>query len=216
MMLSLTGLAASGDATVTRSAHRWPDTILARAEAQSLLEQLNASLLAAATATTFLDEWCAESKFAPDGKIRAQLVNGEETPVLKEQRQRLRIDAAEPVKYRRVRLVCGDHILSEAENWYVPGRLSAQMNDALARTDMPFGRVVRDLKPFRKTFSVEIFWRPLAAGEAQRAKTPDRPDAELNIPERLFEHRALVFNADQVPFSEVQETYMSTLLAFAP
>ena len=32
----------------------------------------------------------------------------------------------EPVAYRHVRLRCGDHVLSEADNWYVPSRLTPE------------------------------------------------------------------------------------------
>jgi len=44
------------------------------------------------------------------------------------------------VKYRRVQPSCGDHILSEADNWYVPRRLTPEMNRLLETTDVPFGR----------------------------------------------------------------------------
>jgi hypothetical protein len=38
--------------------------------------------------------------------------------------QILGVDPDEPVRFRRVPLKCGDHVLSEAENWYVPSRLT--------------------------------------------------------------------------------------------
>jgi chorismate-pyruvate lyase len=40
--------------------------------------------------------------------------------------------AGQKVRYRRVQLMCDDHVLSIAENWYVPARLSAQMSKLLA------------------------------------------------------------------------------------
>lgn len=211
-MLSLSGSAVLGDAAVTRGGNRWPDTLEARAQAQALLESLNDGLLGAPTATAFLDQWCADHKFAAAAKIRARIVTGREKPISEEQRQRLRIEPGEPVAYRHVELVCGEHVLSEAENWYVPSRLSAEMNRILAATDTPFGRVVQNLKPHRKTFAVEMFWTPSAQGGANGSNAPDRPDTPLDIPWRLFEHSALVFNAEQVPFSEVHEFYTSELL----
>jgi hypothetical protein len=211
-MLSLSGSAVLGDAAVTRTGNRWPDTLQARAQAQVLLASLNTGLLAAPTATAFLDRWCADYKFADAAKIRARIVAGREKPVSEEQRQRLRVDPGEPVAYRHVELVCGELVLSEAENWYVPSRLNPEMNRILAATDMPFGRVVQDLKPHRKTFAVEMFWNPAARDAGNGSGAADRPDAPLDIPWRLFEHSALVFNADHVPFSEVHEFYTSELL----
>jgi chorismate-pyruvate lyase len=216
LMLGLGGLAISGDKAATRTAPAWPDTMLARVKALALLETLNASLLASHSATTTLDKWCADHKLASDPTIRARLVSGMEKPVTPEQRQRLRIGQAELVKYRRVELACGDHVLSEADNWYVPSRLSTEMNAILETTDTPFGRAVLDLKPIRQTFAVEIFWKPLADGWELGPPPADRPGAALTIPWRLFEHRALVYSADLQPFSEVNETYTSEILAFGP
>ncbi len=55
----------------------------------------------------------------------------------------------ELVKYRRVQLRYGVYILSEAENWYVPSRLTPEMNKLFETTDMPFGKVVLPLEPYR-------------------------------------------------------------------
>jgi len=216
MMLGLGALATSGDPAATRTARLWPDTFLARVEALALVETLNASLLASHSATTTLDEWCASHKLANEQKIRARLVPGMEKPVTAEQRKRLRIGETELVKYRRVELACGEHVLSEADNWYVPGRLSPETNKILETTDTPFGRAVLDLKPIRQTFAVEIFWKPLPDGWELGPPPADRPETALSIPWRLFEHRALVYSADQLPFSEVNETYTSEILAFGP
>lgn len=212
----LCALATSGGSEPLRTARAWPDTLLARVEALALIETLNASLLASHSATTTLDEWCASHKLAGEPAIRARIVAGMEKPLAAEQRQRLRIDEAEPVKYRHVQLACGEHILSEADNWYVPSRLSAEMNKVLETTDTPFGRAVHDLKPIRETFAVEFFWKPLPDGWELGPPPADRPEAALSIPWRLFQHRALVYSADRQPFSEVNETYTSEILAFGP
>ena len=66
-------------------------------------------------------------------------------------RRLLQVGAAEPVRYRRVRLACGDQILSDADNWYVPARLTAEMNHTLDETDTPFGAVVKPLDFRRRT-----------------------------------------------------------------
>ena len=36
-----------------------------------------------------------------------------------------------------MRLKCGDHVLSEADNWYVKARLTPDMNHMLETTDTP-------------------------------------------------------------------------------
>jgi hypothetical protein len=49
------------------------------------------------------------------------------------------------VVFRHVSLVCGELVLSDARNWYVPGRLPAAMARALAETNKPFGAVIAPL-----------------------------------------------------------------------
>jgi hypothetical protein len=194
----------------------WPDTFLSRVEALALIETLNATLLAARSATFTLDRWCADHKLGHETKIRARLIRGVDKPITAEQRGRLQIDQDEPVRFRHVELKCGDRTLSEADNWYVPSRLSAEMNRLLDTTDTPFGRAVVDLKPFRQTFAAEILWKPLEDGWEQRPPTAAYPREALEIPPKLFEHRALLYTADLKPISEVDEIYTSENLAFAP
>jgi chorismate-pyruvate lyase len=194
----------------------WPDTFLTRVEALALVETLNATLLAARSATFTLDRWCAEHKLSSESKIRAQLVRGVDKPATAEQRQRLEIDEREPVKFRHVELKCGERTLSEADNWFVPSRLTAEMNTVLDTTDTPFGRAVAALKPFRRTFAVEVLWKPLDDGWEGHPPTADHPQQQLTIPPQLFQHRALVIASDLKPISEVAETYTGENLAFAP
>jgi chorismate-pyruvate lyase len=194
----------------------WPDTFLARIEALALVETLNATLLGARSATFTLDKWCADHKLSAETKVRARLIRGVDKPISDEQRRRLQIDHNEPVKYRHVELACGDRVLSEADNWYVPSRLTPEMDRLLETTDTPFGRAVAGLKPFRQTFAVEVLWRPLEDGWEQRPLPADHPQQALPIPPRLFEHRALLYTPDLKPISEVDEIYTDENLAFAP
>ena len=148
--------------------------------------------------------------------MRARLareVTKEPTP---EQRERLKVGAAESVKFRHVELACGTLVLSEADNWYVPSRLTPEMNRLLETTDTAFGRAVQDLKPFRQTFAVRLLWTPLPDGWERAPPAPDHPDGTMEMPAKLFEHRALLFTQDGTPFSEVDETYRRETLAFDP
>jgi len=194
----------------------WPDTFLARVEALALVQTLNATLLAGRSATLVLDKWCSDHKLGDEGKIRARLVRDIDKPVTAEQRRELQIDEDEPIRFRHVELTCGARVLSEADNWYVPSRLTAQMNRLLETTDTPFGRVVADLKPFRQTIAAEILWKPLSDGWEQRPPMEDHPQQALSIPPKLLEHRALVYTPDLKPIAEVDEVYTSENLAFAP
>ncbi|HEV7480866.1 MAG TPA: hypothetical protein VGO05_11380, partial [Roseiarcus sp.] len=120
----------------------------------------------------------------------------------------------EPLGYRRVRLKCGDHVLSEADNWYVPARLTPEMNHVLETTDTPFGKAVAALHFRRHTLSADLLWRPLPRGwEMGATPAPQEADA-LMIPDHVLEHRAVLSTPDGEPFSEVVETYTSEVLAF--
>ena len=199
-----------------RAESSWPDNFTTRLEALALMQTLNATLLGARSATFTLEKWCADHRLAPEPRIRARLMHDVAKQATPEQRQRLRVGINEPLKYRRVELTCGTRVLSEADNWYVPSRLTPEMNRLLETTDTPFGRAVQDLKPFRQTFSVDLYWKPLPDGWEMKPQPPVVSATPMPIPDKLFEHRALLFNADQMPFSEVAETYRSDVLDFSP
>jgi chorismate-pyruvate lyase len=203
-------------ATAAQSAANWPDTFLARVEATAIVESLNATLLAARSATFTLDKWCADHKLGNETKIRARLIRDVDKPVTAEQRSRLQVGDEEPVKFRHVELACGSRVLSEADNWYVPSRLTTEMNQLLETTDTPFGRAIADLKPYRQTFAVEILWKPLPDGWELRPPAANHPEETLPISHQLFAHRALLFTPERIPISEVAETYTSENLAFTP
>jgi chorismate-pyruvate lyase len=198
----------------------WPDTPLSRLEALALLETLNAEILASRSATLTLEKWCAEHGLAgaAEPKIVARLVTGKALPVTPEQRQRLEVGPREEIKVRHVQLLCGDRVFSEADNWYVPARLTAEMNRLLETTTTPFGMAVQDLHPYRRTLAATVLWRPLPEGwETQPLPAPTRDAAgSLPIPNALFEHRAVLYTEDGKPFSEVHEIYQRALLDFLP
>jgi hypothetical protein len=175
--LSLLGVGIAAGVAHAQTAPEWPDTFVARVKAVAIVETLDATLLAARSATLTLDKWCADHKLGSETKIRARLVRDIDKPVTAEQRHRLQIDETEPVKFCHVELRCGDRILSEADNWYVPSRLTAEMNHQLETTDNPFGRAVADLKPLRQTFAAEMLWKPLDDGWLGAAPADRRPSA---------------------------------------
>ena len=122
--------------------------------------------------------------------------------------------ANESVRFRRVRLSCVGHVLSEADNWYVPSRLSTDMNKALDTTDTSFGRAVASLHFQRHTLSAELLWSPLPQGWETASKVETGSDSWLRVPAHVLQHHAVLTRADGVPFSEVVETYTAKVLDF--
>ena len=196
-----------------RAEPKWPDTLRSRREVLTLIDRLNATLLASNSATKTLEDWCASHHMAADPTLHAHLLRDMQKPLPPAERRRLKIAPGEPVIYRRVELVCGTHILSRADNWYVPARLTPDMDRLLETSDIPFGRAVENLHPHRRTFAVAILWHPLPEGGQMRPA--DHPEADLPIPPVLFEHRAVLIAADGMPISEVDESYTRDILDFA-
>ena len=192
----------------------WPDTFVARVEAVALLQTLNANLLSHDSATATLEHWCDDHRLAFPARIVAVRVPGSDKPVSPEQRRDLGVTTAEPIRYRRVRLLCGSVVLSEADNWYVPSRLTAEMNGLLNSTDVPFGRVVQSLHFLRHTLSSTLLWNPLPDGWEMNAVPPQAESAVLTIPSVVLQHRAVLSLPDGTPFSEVVETYTAGVFAF--
>ena len=195
----------------------WPDTFLARVEALALIQTLNAEILASRSATASLEHWCRDHQAVADARIVAQVAPDAAGTPDASQRERLEISAQDQVRYRKVQLRCGSRVLSEAENWYVPGRLTPEMNRLLDTTTTPFGRAVEPLQPYRRTFAVTLLWTPLPDGwERDPALVPAPTGGALAIPDALFEHRAVLYGRDHKPFAEVREVYQRAILALPP
>jgi hypothetical protein len=192
----------------------WPGGFVARVEALALLQTLNADLLGHDSATMTLEHWCDVHRLALPPRIVADRVTGAGKPATPEQRRALHVTQDDPLRYRRVRLRCGTTVLSEADNWYVPARLTPEMNALLETTDMPFGKVVQALQFQRHTLSAALLWHPLPENwEMNPAAAADRT-AALRMPPNLLEHTAILTLPDGMPFSEVVETYTENVLAF--
>jgi chorismate-pyruvate lyase len=193
-----------------------PASFVGRLEALALIESLNANLLAHDSATLTLERWCADHRLADPAQIVAERVHDVDKAATADVRAALEVKPDEPLGYRRVRLKCGDRVLSEADNWYVPARLTPEMNHLLETTDTPFGKAVAALHFRRHTLSADLLWRPLPKDwEMSAAAAPEAAGA-LAIPDRVLEHRAVLSTPDGEPFSEVVETYTGEVLAFPP
>ncbi len=160
------------------------------AQGGDAVQQLKAEILASPSATQTLTAYCARLHLADPPVIHARKDAGPDRAPSPAIRRLLQVGAAEPVRYRRVRLVCGDQILSDADNWYVPARLTAEMNHTLDETDTPFGAVVKPLDFRRRTIKAQT----------------------LHDPAHVLQVTALLVTAEGRPFSLVQENYSRVLL----
>ncbi|MFC3096938.1 hypothetical protein [Alteraurantiacibacter palmitatis] len=152
------------------------------------LATFEAALAAQDSATAALGQWCAARGLADPPTIRAVLTGGSR-PASPAIRAALGVSPDEAVAYRQVALVCGDTVLSRAENWYVPARLTADMNRTLEHTTTPFGAVVAPLG-FRRE-----------RGTAQRGRAPDCPAGTV------LSHSAVLRLPDGRAISAVVECY---------
>jgi hypothetical protein len=192
----------------------WHDTLTSRLEALALIETLNADLLSHDSATLTLDGWCAAHHMADPATITAERVRDVQKPATAAQRALLQVSPTEPLAYRRVRLHCGNYVLSEADNWYVPSRLTKDMNEALDHSDIAFGRAIQALQFRRRTLSATLLWAPLPEGWEMSLPESSGERGELNIPAYVLQHTAVLSLPDGTPISALTETYTAQVLAF--
>jgi chorismate-pyruvate lyase len=198
-----------------KPAPAWSNDFTARVEALAVLQTLNAELLSHDSATLTLDRWCDAHHLASPAKIVAVRDKATTKEATADQRKTLGVGATEPVRHRRVKLTCGAHVLSEADNWYVPSRLTADMNHQLETTETAFGRAVQPLHFQRRTLSAKLLWSPLPDGwETKATALPDAAARTLQVPHEVLQHQAVLALPDGTPFSNVVETYTAEVLAF--
>ncbi len=123
----------------------WQNDFQSRLEVYAIMQMLNVELLGSPSATRTLEKWCQTHRLAAAPSIVAQPVSGDNKPPSQEQLQRLEVTGPEQVKHRKVRLFCGDQLLSEADNWYVPGRADRRHEPASGNHPNPFRQSGRAL-----------------------------------------------------------------------
>ena len=178
----------------------------ARAEARRETRQLTrfeATLAAQPSATKALEQWCGTLTGTGKETIRASPVTGADAPLPRDARSLLGVASPEPLGYRHVRLSCSAGTLSEAHNWYVPARLTPEMNATLATTETPFGKVVAPLHFTREPLASQ----PLPT---HRTRGPGCPA------HTILTHRALLRLPDGAPLALVVECYSVLNLIPAP
>ncbi|NHN85363.1 hypothetical protein GOB93_12030 [Acetobacter musti] len=159
-----------------------------------ILQDLDETLLAAASATRALELWCETRQLYPAPvRIEATVKRNETVAAPDDIRELLAVGTEETVRYRRVHLTSGGPVLSRAENWYVPARLTAAMNRLLNTTTEPFGRVVSSLLISRETM------------ESRKLSFSAASDG-------ILQHVAVLRRGDGTPVSVVREIYTAALI----
>lgn len=143
-----------------------------------------------------LERWCGR-------QVTAHRTAFAEKALPECHRRSLELMPRERTAYRHVRLVADGQILCEADNWYVPERLSAAMNDALERTNRPFGKVIAPLHPSRRVLSTKVL-----QGVGQRPSLMANDGGS----HPALEHEALVMDGVGRALCIVHEIYMTKLL----
>lgn len=204
------GVVASLAAATLATGAQAQDAYVQRLRYQAQLQTLNAELLSHDSATAVLQALCdRRDPTAP--RIRARrLPATDDAETLARIRRELGAPADAVVKRRRVELTCGAVVLSRADNWYLPGRLTPAMNTALETTDTPFGVVVRPLAFQRRTLSATLLFEPLPTG--WEARPPAAFTAPVSPPADVLQHRATLQSGDGRAFSLLVETYTRHVL----
>ncbi len=180
---------AAASLTLAGCTHSAPDAVISAFEA---------NLAAHASATQALSDWCKARGIDPDGQITVQFVHAADEAPPADLRGTLRVSSDQPLGYRHVKLVCGNLVLSEAHNWFVPARLSPEMNRQLAETQVPFGKVAAGLNFTRE---------PISSARRGDAGCPAGA---------ISTHRALLRLPDGQPLALVLECYTEANLGPKP
>lgn len=180
----------------------------------AILQTLNATLLASKSATQTLQKWCDDHHIASPAKIRAVRDAHVFKTASEEIRHILKVSNDEKIGYRSVQLFCGEYVLSEADNWYVPSRLTEEMNELLNNSETPFGLAVQSLNFHRRTDEVLLLWQPVSTHEDQKTKSLDPHIKPPVVPDQVLQHQAVLMTDQNVPFSIVIETYTKNIFLF--
>lgn len=194
------------------SSPRWPETYVAGVRAFALMEKLSAEILASTSATRALEAWCRAHRLSDEPNIVVELLQSRPASSESEHRRWLRPLSGETVTHRRVRLRCGRRVVAEADNWYLAGRLTPDINRVLETTDTPFGTAIASLAPSRCTIAVRSLWAPHPASWDFAAEMSSGLTAPPIIPASLFRHSAVIYAGGQTPISFVEEVYKRSLL----
>lgn len=203
-------MAALVAASAPASAQTPKDPYVQRLGLLAQLQTLNAELLSRDSATAVLQALCDRRRPEAPRILARRIATPDDPQAAAAARRLLGAAANEPIRLRRVELTCGEDVLSRADNWYLPARLTQDMNTALETTQTPFGVVVAPLRFQRRTLNARLLFQPLPAG--WETAGPIAFDGPVVVPPQVLQHRALLQTPDGRPFSLLVETYTDRVL----
>ncbi|MPR07682.1 hypothetical protein [Microvirga tunisiensis] len=182
-------------------------------DTEALVCALSTRLIASATATDTLVAWCEEYGLS-HGPITVD-VRQRFAPAVVPDEVMAALGPATPeiVHYRQVWLKRGSLALAAAENWFVPQRLTADMNQILNQTDIPFGTVIAPLHPVRRTLVANA--GPLA-DDLVEDPAWFSGSAHQPHPEIILEHKAMILTGSGTSLALVNEFFFADLVSFGP
>ncbi len=181
----------------------FPDT-------HALIQELSRRLCKTPTATATLFGWCEEHRLS-SGPVTALCRHRcHPTATARDVIAELNPLPRESIAYRSVQLVRGGLPLVDAENWFIPHRLTPGMREALEATDVPFGEVIAPLNPTRRTLSVRT--RDLPGG-SPLSHLLERQRAERQYPDAILSIDAIVISGSGLPLAYVRENFRPELIA---
>lgn len=155
---------------------------------------LNRALRAEPSATRVLQAYC--QRIVPGVAVTAVSLPTNDRPAPAVLHARFALASGETIRTRHVSLRCGTLVLSDAWNWYIPERLTPEMNQELDTSTTPFGRVVAALRFHREHISSETTFLPAGI---------------------LLRNTAMLRRGrDNLPFSLVVENYLTQGFAAFP
>ncbi|GHE49754.1 hypothetical protein GCM10019059_06150 [Camelimonas fluminis] len=166
-------------------------------ESWARYEALVAALLETGSATETLAAWSRRRGW--DDRIVAHKLEADMRPAPAQIAALLDIREGETVGYRKVALASGERVLSRADNWFTPGRLSSGVNAGLDASQTPFGRLVSRLSPTRRVVNADRLW----------ANPQQGAPAEVF---RLFAVVSGETDAGRKPLAVVNETYQAVMV----
>lgn len=208
-MIIRTALAVAALTTAPLASQAFPDSYAGRLDALTETQKLQASLQSRDSATETLRLWCESHGWAQPAQIHAVRDAATVKAPTAQVRALLGARGRTPIRYRRVRLMCADKVLSEADNWYLPGKLTPEMNQALDQTDTPFGVAVKALGFHRKAVESLVLLHPFD-DDADGGTASDAH--ALRLPQAVIRNTAVLSTDAGGPFSVVVESYTRQVL----
>jgi hypothetical protein len=215
LLMSASNAMATQTESTTQISASWPTDVMARLEATAILQGLNVELLTSDSEKQTLERWCVSHRLASNPQITIErLLDVEELPT-EAQRMTLATSGKQPVRHRKVRVLCGSAVLLEADGWYLPSRVLPQVSALIEGTELPLQTAVQIMHFRRRILSAALLWPQLPElWEIGSEEDVTKPQTVRPLPARVLTHHVLVTLPDGTPFGEVQENYTGGVLAF--